>query len=73
MNEMPYQTPNFMPYNNPNNYFNPNEEIRKELEKINRELAKIEKRLDQIENSLTIKKSNYLSSNVSDQKGLYML
>lgn len=73
MNEMPYQTPNFMPYNNPNNHFSPNDEIRRELEKINRELSKIEKRLDKIESALTVKKNNYLSSNVSDQKGLYML
>jgi len=72
MNDMQYQMPSFMPYNNQNNY-SYNTELIKELEKINHELIKIEKRLDIIENSLKTKTSNYLSSNVSDQKGLYML
>lgn len=73
MNDMSYQIPNFMPYNNQNNYNFNNEQLKRELEKINNELIKIEKRLDLIESSLKVKNTTYLSSNVSDQKGLYML
>lgn len=72
MNNMPYQAPNFMPYN-PNIPQNSGEEIRRELEKINRELERIEKRLEVIERNQSIKSTDYLSSNIENGKGLYML
>lgn len=71
-NNIPYQMPNFMPYTPMSNQ-NINDEIRRSLDKIQRELEHIERKLSKIENNLNIKESNYLSSNVTNEKGLYML
>ncbi len=66
MNEIP----NFMPYNP---FMQNNDQINKNIDRIYHELETIEKRLTSIENSLNIKNSKYLSSDVTKGDGLYML
>ena len=65
MNNMPYPMPNYIPYQNP---------IDQKILHMEENLIEIEKRLTQLEKKLIDKpKPNFLSSNVSNNQGIYMI
>lgn len=67
MNNMPYPMPNYPPYQNPI------DQKLLELEEKIFELERKQKELEKRINSIDKPKTNFLSSNVSTDQGLYMI